>query len=462
MGLRAILIVVFFFSTTNSAAAAVTPSADPSECSIIIASGISITGVVNVTESSAKYCAFYGIPYANPPIGDNRFKKAVPRDLVENISNGRQFVQIPSDCTQDSKNGIYGEEDCLYLNVFTPNVNATLPVVVWIHGGSLNVGSGLSAGFNPSAFIEEDIVVVSFNYRLNMFGFFPDANVGLHDQTVALRWVQTNIHHFGGDRNRVTIMGWSAGSGSVNFLMFNGEAKGLFHAAIAMSGSFLSPWSFINDPIKARQRICDKYKVSDCTLDGIVENFGGNLTMFVHFYSAPKTTSSLVWGCLWPMFRPGPEYPGDTPWTRLINGTFNDVPLLMGVCKDDLNAHYLGRYLEQYPQTTMDFPFHDPLKVQEVLEMLEEIQYSLKIFDYMNYAHMFHGVYRFLDEFSKRSKKSQYFYSLNYNPSDGSNNTVVHGHDLELLFRNYDKSIPGSEDVAKFMAKVWTNFIKNG
>jgi para-nitrobenzyl esterase len=146
-------------------------------------------------------------------------------------------------------------EDCLYLNVWTPRAEAgpRLPVLVWIHGGGFQGGSGYHPSYDGEELAKQGVVVVTFNYRVGIFGFLahPDltkevrpqasGNYGFLDQIAALYWVQRNIEKFGGDPTKVTIAGESAGSYSVSALTASPMARGLFRAAIAESGGYLVP-----------------------------------------------------------------------------------------------------------------------------------------------------------------------------------------------------------------------------
>jgi para-nitrobenzyl esterase len=159
--------------------------------------------------------------------------------------------QPPSPTRERSTASQRMDEDCLYLNVWTPVNDAAdrLPVMVWIHGGGLTNGSGSEAYYDGETLARHGVVVVTVNYRLGPFGFFahpqlsaesPDGvsgNYGLLDQIAALRWVRDNIAHFGGDPARVTIFGESAGGVSVCTLMCSPLATGLFHRAICQSGA---------------------------------------------------------------------------------------------------------------------------------------------------------------------------------------------------------------------------------
>ncbi len=192
--------------------------------------------------------AFFGIPYAAPPVGDARWKAPQP---VAPWSDVRESAVFGPACPQPNQppHGLF-DEDCLSLNVWTPALeeNPGLPVMVWIHGGGFNFGSSAQAEYDGRHLAGLGIVVVTINYRLGPLGFLAhpllagesaegvSGNYGLLDQIEALRWVRRNIHAFGGDPLQVTITGQSAGARSVSLLAISPLAKGLFRGAIAQSG----------------------------------------------------------------------------------------------------------------------------------------------------------------------------------------------------------------------------------
>ena len=191
--------------------------------------------------------AFKKIPYARPPIGNLRWREPQP---VASWTGIREAAEFSVPCTQLSEgwNKSYVEnsaEDCLYLNVATPEwpPKAKHPVFVWIHGGSNTAGSGEAAGFDQRTLVRRGVVLVTINYRLGALGFLvhpeltTSGNFGLMDQITALHWVQKNIAKFGGDPRNVTAAGESAGAFDVSLLMTSPLAKGLFHRAIAESGA---------------------------------------------------------------------------------------------------------------------------------------------------------------------------------------------------------------------------------
>ena len=193
---------------------------------------------------------FLGIPYAEPPVGGNRFRKPVPKAPFSSpysaFDYGTSCLQGPHD---DSK--FKTAEDCLFLNVFVPGMTSgpgsKIPVMVWIHGGGFTTGSSvIYPGDNLSVYGQ--LIVVTLNYRLSHMGFLRTkesaANFGLWDQHLAIKWVNDNIGSFGGDVNNITIFGESAGSSSVSYQVLFPGNKGLFHRAIAMSGGITSEWAY--------------------------------------------------------------------------------------------------------------------------------------------------------------------------------------------------------------------------
>jgi para-nitrobenzyl esterase len=199
--------------------------------------------------------SFKGIPYAQPPVGRLRWRAPQPPDKWSGVRTAATFGPR---CVQPDRSstavGYFGpeaeSEDCLYLNVWTSDCasDAKRPVMVWLHGGALLVGSGALPIFDGSALARHGVVVVTVNFRLGRLGFLahPDlshehpqrisGNYGHLDQIAALRWVRDNIAAFGGDPGRITIFGQSAGSTSVAALMASPLAEGLFHRAIGQSG----------------------------------------------------------------------------------------------------------------------------------------------------------------------------------------------------------------------------------
>lgn len=214
--------------------------------SIIVETGLGpLKGI-----SHEEFQEFRGIPYARPPVGELRFKAPQPLEPWEDVRNANRFADA---CIQEeiSMFGIGNtSEDCLYLNIWTPECdNRQRPVLVWIHGGGYATGSGAQLIYRGRDLARNgDVVVVTINYRLGALGFLHldgviddshgvSNNNGLLDQMAAIAWVKEHIHNFGGDGNEITIMGESAGAMSVATLMACPTARPLFKRAIVQSGS---------------------------------------------------------------------------------------------------------------------------------------------------------------------------------------------------------------------------------
>ena len=193
---------------------------------------------------------FRGIPYAAPPVGDLRWKEPQP---VEPWDGVRQTVEFGPACPQPQN--LPQAEDCLYLNIWTPANYASekLPVMVWIHGGGFSMGAPLESTYFGEKLTQEGVIYVSVAYRLGVLGFLAhpeltaespnkvSGNYGLLDMIAALKWVNRNISAFGGDPEKVTIFGESAGGAAVSILCASPLTKDLFRGAICQSGGNFSP-----------------------------------------------------------------------------------------------------------------------------------------------------------------------------------------------------------------------------
>ena len=201
---------------------------------------------------------YFGIPFAKPPIGDLRWKAPQPPDNWKGVLSTKDFGPRPVQAIvfgdmNSRSNGL--SEDCLYLNVWTPAKRNTtgLPVLVYFFGGGFVAGDGSEPRYDGASMAKKGIVVVTVNYRLNIFGFFAhpelskeapykaSGNYGLLDQHAGLKWVQKNIAAFGGDPKKVTIAGESAGSISVSAQMASPLSKNLIAGAIGESGAAINP-----------------------------------------------------------------------------------------------------------------------------------------------------------------------------------------------------------------------------
>ncbi|MBQ02206.1 MAG: hypothetical protein CL477_16170, partial [Acidobacteria bacterium] len=295
-----------------------------------------------LSETNPEVIAFKGIPYAAPPVGDLRWKPPTPVAAWTDVRNTSTFG---SRCVQGGRNATDQSEDCLFLNVFAPReIAEPLPVMVWIHGGGYTGGAGSNGIYDGTNLAARDVVLVSINYRLNVFGFYAhpalsaesphgaSGNYGLLDMVASLEWVRDNIAAFGGDPNRVTIFGESAGAGAVMSLMVVPQAEGLYHGAIAESDWIYGwdrPLSGTGSAEADGTRVAEELGVSDpaASLDELrAASAVDVLAAFQAAGNSPFTREDAAWA---------PNVDGwvipDDPIDMYETGRQHDVPLVVGM-----------------------------------------------------------------------------------------------------------------------------------
>ncbi|KFB48753.1 AGAP005372-PA-like protein [Anopheles sinensis] len=299
-----------------------------------------------VGEQRGEYFAFEGIPYAKPPVGKLRFAPSELND--ERWSEPKNVTRFGPVCLQwdhfvPDTDKLVGEEDCLFLNVYTRTVDreAKQPTIVFIHGGALMFGTG--SFYQPDHVMRRPLVLVTFNYRLGPLGFLSTeddvipGNFGLKDQVTALQWVKKNIHHFGGDPERVTIVGYSAGSASVHLHYLSPLSSGLFSSGIGHSGSALNPWVMAERSLEKAIRIssilgCPTRKTDlmlECLRKRPAEDIVRHVPGFLDFLYNPFSPFGVVvehGGKL----NPHP-FLEETPRKLMTSGKFTHEPLILSV-----------------------------------------------------------------------------------------------------------------------------------
>ena len=331
-----IFISVLLISCTSTKIEKTNPTGlkDQTHAQIISVTGGKIRGIMNQDNSVEIYA---GIPFATPPVGDLRWKEpqpVIPWDgileadhfapMAMQSESGRIFNSLMNAYTHSKSDRTYKgpmSEDCLYLNVWKPastqdaassDTSSPLPVLVYVHGGSLMSGQSWYQKYDGENLARNGIIVVTIAYRVGVFGYFADeqlaaespnhttGNYGLLDQIQALEWVHNNIAAFGGDPDNITIAGESAGSSSVNALCASPLTKGFFRRAIAESSSIIQPtpphtFRTMQDALKMGDDIKKEFKVSNVQelrkipAEKLIKTKYSNNSMTVDGYALPQT-----------------------------------------------------------------------------------------------------------------------------------------------------------------------------
>lgn len=290
---------------------------------------------------------FLGIPYAKPPVGELRFLPAQPFSHWDGVrictSRGHAAPQLFVPGLSKFQDGETPDEDCLYLDVTTPDISKPHPVLVWVHAGAFQRGSGM-LGLNPFVFAKQGIVVVDVNYRLGVLGFMDvsdilgndyiqSGNNGLLDVAAALSWVKENVANFGGDPDNVTIMGQSAGAKICSALTLMKGAKGLFRRAILCSGAAQS----IRDVHTARC-ITERF-MQDAKR--YIKHDRDILTMpWQQIVKAQQRLfSGLNLHTVGPVFD-GVTFDGSDALAMIKEGASRGISLLIGTNRDEMELYY--------------------------------------------------------------------------------------------------------------------------
>ncbi len=317
--------IIVLSNTSNSLAQ---ESGDGScETGNIVTTGGPVCGI-NVNTSTGKRAqAFLGIPFANSTAGENRFKAPIPVDTWKETLVADDFG--PS-CPEEASIGIPQSEDCLSINVWRPErteTGSSLPVMTFIYGGAFINGTSAHPLYDGSYIAaNEDIIVVSFNYRQGTFGFLAtdelDGNYGVLDQQLALKWVNENIKNFGGDPEKVTLFGESAGAMSVGIHLVSApDSKDLFRAGIMESNPFALP---LKNPAEAKDVGSVFQSMMGCeSVECLREKTMEELVTVEDFLEGHKNTIFAGW-----MY--------NLTWGPIVDGTVLTNAPIIGVANGDL------------------------------------------------------------------------------------------------------------------------------
>ncbi|CAG4953900.1 unnamed protein product [Parnassius apollo] len=470
--------------------------------------------LVTRTTSQTPYYSFKGIRYAQSPRGHLRFRPPAP---LEPWSGIRDALEEGAVCPHRFMlfDTYKGDEDCLFLNVYTPALpdnttgyNPKLAVMLWIHGGAFAVGSGNAFLYGPDHLVGAGVVLVTLNYRLGALGFLSlendevPGNMGLKDQVMAMKWVQENIEFFGGDPERVTIFGESAGAVSVHLHTLSPASKGLFHRAIAQSGVALSPWALAMDPRERAFELGRELGIdtnSTAELLGYLRATPSELLVKAgaRIAAAPGKTADLQGTVALPFL---PVLEPDGPGAFLTRSPRDslpgsDVPLLTGYNAQE--GLILLRRIQRYPKLLSELE-HEFTRVipPELLSLDEQrtnkVANHIRAFYFQQRPVDARNIDSLIDLFtdvmflrpllqtirlqaSTNRTSATYLYRFGFDGALGlfkrmlgiSHPGVCHGDEMGYLFYfsrlNYRLDDESPElAVSRKMVQMWTNFAKTG
>lgn len=431
-------------------------------------------GIVQGTEEDG-LTVFRGVPFAQPPVGDLRWRAPQPPVKWEGIKQANSFAPAPM---QGGNPPSGKSEDCLYLNIWSPatTTHDKIPVMVYIYGGGFAGGYTSDPWISGEKLAKKGVVLVSVAYRVNQFGFLAlselskenphhvSGNYGLLDQIAALQWVKKNIAAFGGDPQKVTIFGESAGAISVSMLCASPLAKGLFEGAISQSGGSFGPTRPTTYPGENMKTLRQAEK------DG--ENYfkkaGVATVNELRNINADKLPSG--WGLPggWPIVD-GYVIPDDQ-YKLYESGKYNDVPVLIGYNSDegasftnvksaeDFIAGVKTRYDKFAESLLKAYPLDSGKIGKSARDLTRDAAFGWQTWTWARLQ-------------SKTGKSKVFYYYFDQHPDYPKSSPRYgygspHAQDVSYVFQHLDANNPEITktdfEISDAMATYWTNFAKYG
>ena len=479
-----------------------------------------LSGLIMKTRHGREFAGFRGIPYALPPLGELRFEPPKPASAWTGVRSAKEDANI---CTQRNiytfQEEIVGVEDCLYLNVYTPKLPAegdetkgSFPVMIWLHGGGWVCGAGHSEFYSPKFLLDHDVILVTLNYRLGPLGFLSTedtvcpGNNGLKDQAQSIRWVHENIAAFGGDPNRVTVFGESAGGASTHYHMMSNLSKGLFHRAISQSGNGYCPWA-VERPGAAKKKATKVAELLDCPSEDTKQLLACLRKKSAVDIIGTDRAFQVFNYCPMIPFRPviEPIHPGafitEDPAHASKRGHLADIPWMTGVNSEEgaivapgLHARQDGKLLKQLNDEFLDIApitllFGETCPNDEKKRVASEIREfyfgknpidsstRFNLVDMYTDAWFTHAARKSVRDYLEKQSSPVYYYYLSYRGSSSfsmifgdphNNYGVSHADELQYLFpvgeQLFTQTPLTKKDhkIVDALTSLWTNFASSG
>ncbi|GJQ85456.1 hypothetical protein Trydic_g23879 [Trypoxylus dichotomus] len=447
---------------------------------------------VKTVDKGQIYYSFEGIPYAAPPVGELRFADPKPpnkwNSVLDSTKPGKTCIEMYFEER--------GYEDCLYLNVYAPASDKPLPVIVWIHGGGFSFIYTNNTLNGVDFFINEQVVFVTVHYRLGPFGFLSTedgiipGNFGLKDQVMAIEWVYQNIATFGGDPNKITLMGQSAGAACTAYLGIVPQLTGKISGIIQQSGTAISSFAL------GRYRRLGAYVLS--TSLGLQSQNSTAILEHLRKVDAEElrknaltTSIDVLYGTgtfHGQLYTPGMESKSNTnplltemSYEQLKRGDFNKVPRMIGITSLEgifLVDEFTSKS-EWYQNYDNDVTRYTPVAMNTRSEKVGRLikkhytnntLFTSNVSNMVHYGTDEHFVRPILKDASLVSKYVKtYFYQFSYEgklgyPQERPLKGVDHGEELRYLFFDKNQGEVDEKDklVRYKLVRLWTNFAKYG
>jgi len=415
--------------------------------------------------------SFLGVPYAQPPVGEKRWKAPVAVEPWAGILSCQEFGNSAPQGTMTLEPGTrvmcYGQEyilsgndpvneDCLYLNVWKPSNTQMkdMPVLVIVHGGSFTGGSGRVPVLNGENMAKDGVIVVTINYRVGIFGFLAhpelcaedpngrSGNYGIMDQIAALQWVRDNIAAFGGDPAKVTVAGESAGAWSVSLLCQTPETEGLFSQAIAMSGALMDnhgmiPKLSMNEMAASHQMVLESVGLN--TLEQL-RNASCEELMAVPGFWAPVCDNMI--------------------WMEDTQANLRDIPLLLGNNSDEGNIFVAADMTKDQFADDLKLTYGDMVAEMEAVYCQEGYTMPEAVFAERRDRYFAYPMYRWVGmHLEKNSAPVYQYYFSREMPEVGFG--AFHSSELEYFYNNMAYSDLAWEVTDYGLCKVMTSYLLN-
>lgn len=418
---------------------------------------------------------YKGIPFAAPPVGDLRWRAPQPPAKWKGVKQVTKFAPAP----MQAGNPPSGKsEDCLYLNIWTPakSANDKIPVMVYIYGGGFSGGNTSDPWVSGEKLAKKGVVLVNIAYRVNQFGFLAltdlsaetpnhiSGNYGLLDQIAALQWVKKNIAAFGGDPDKVTIFGESAGAISVSMLCASPLAKGLFHGAISQSGGSFGPTRPVTYPGENMKTL--KQAENDGNI--FLQKAGVKTVAELRNLEPDKLPTGFGLPGGWPIVD-GYVIPGDQ-FKLYEAGKYNDIPVLIGYnsdegasftwvkSPDEFISGVRTRYGKFADTLLKAYPLDSGKIGKTARDLSRDAAFGWQTWSWARLQ-------------SQTGKSKVFFYYFDQHPDypEGSPHYGYgspHAQDVSYVFQHLDGNNPeitkSDFEISDAMATYWTNFAKYG